>query len=443
MTFLAPRLALSRLRPLSFGVALLVLSACKEQAPAANHLAATRQPLDETQVPPSQTAQFYGPTGGVAITEGVPPLVMDYLLVPDQLNHALRRVEVNTGFVSTVAGNLGSVAGAQLGLVRPTAVDIESGLDVGRGVFVTDAGSHTLLHFVQEGQPLHVVAGTPGQPGYSAAGAGKFNAPEGVSFGEIINGTETVFVADTGNSVIRRVVLNPSHDPIVATRVELVAGVPGQAGFANAALGTQAQFNRPTGIAYDAHNKKLYVADTGNQVLRRVDLSTSANAVSTIAGVPGQYGYRDGALGQALFAQPVSVTINAGSLLVADRASYTIRAVDIDPSRSSPQVTTVAGVPWSKGSTDGDATQAHFRAPGGVATLKGVTFVVDTGNNLVRTIKPGTSGNGVSTLTGQSKPGAADGTPVAWPGIGQPNAIACNGSRLYINGSGLQVMALD
>ncbi len=430
---------------LSFAFGALLLAACQSKPDTSEHAAAAaRNAVVETDVPPSQRAQFAAPTGGVAFQDttlaSLEPLAIEnYLLIPDPLNHAVRRVDIATGFTSTVAGTLGG--GGSPALVRPTAVDIGGQGDA----FVADTGNHTILHFIQRSQALHNLVGSPGQAGYSTTGVGKFNAPEGVCVGDIVSSNvSTIFVADTGNSVIRKVVLNQSGMVLAASSVTLVAGIPGQAGFVDNQPGAQAKLNRPTGITYQPSSKKLYVADTGNHVIRVVDLSTAANTVTTLAGVPGSYGYRDGDLGQALFAQPVSISIVGlnSSLLVADRASYTVRNVDILPGLPSPQVTTVAGSAWQKGFVDGDPTQSRFRAPGGVTNLNGVSYVIDTGNNLVRAITPQAASSSISTLTGLRTRGAADGGPEAFT-IGSPSAIACHGNQLFINGAGLQVVDLD
>jgi len=431
----------------------LLAVACQSKPTEAAATPIAQEALTESEIPAGQRAKFFAPTGVVAYSDiSSLPLEratkQDYLLVADTKNHAVRRVELATGFVSTVAGTLGVPGSGETSLHGPTAVAIAPSSNV----FVADTGNQVIRHFRTatlgntNGQPLHTIAGVPTQAGYATTGTGQFKDPAGICIGELStdgNEVATLFVADTGNAVIRKLTVNATREPLAVTSIELVAGTPGQHAFADASSGSLAKFNHPNGLAYDRISKKLYVADTGNHVVRVIDLANGASIVSTLAGAPGQYGHHDAVdAHDARFAQPVGLTIKGPSqiLQVADRGSYTIREIDISPNAGLRQVSTFAGEEWKKGSADGIPAAPRFRAPSGVASLDGVTYVVDTGNNLVRAIK--TTGVGVSTLTGQRSPGAADGLPESFS-IGNPSAIACDGNRLYINGNGVQAVDLE
>lgn len=453
---LLPLLTGAHRRPSMLALALLVgsTSACRargqqqpeSRAPEPAPVTTLARALTEPQVPPGNRAQFFAPTGLVAFSEilrlDTDQTQFDYLLMADTLNHTIRRIEISTGLATTFAGTAGVEGSSGSLFRRPAAVAIAGAPPQ---VFVADRGNHTIRHIYVDTdtnqQVVATLAGTAGQRGY---GATLFDNPAGVAIGEISDGShgasfvDSVFVADTDNAVIRKVSLANGQ-------VTLVAGVPGQHGHADAEVGTAAKFNRPTGLVYNRYIGKLYVADTGNHVIRVIELAAGASRVTTLAGAPGAYGHQDGHVtSQARFAQPVAVAFKevGASLLVTDRASYAIREIDVRPNIADPQVTTVAGVAWERGHLGGGRAAARFRAPSGVAHLAGKTYVADTGNNLVRAIVPSGADVAVSTLVGRRTAGALDGWPEAFT-IGQPRTIACDGNRLVIDGVGVQIVDLD
>src|SRR5206468_12494596 len=167
-----------------------------------------------------------------------------------------------------------------------------------------------------------------------------FQAPFSAPFGIAVGPDGAVYVADGGESnAIRR--LSPDGD------VTTLAG--GAEGFADG-VGTDARFNTPSGLAVDAAGA-VYVADTGNHAIRRVDPS---GRVTTVAG-DGIAGWHDGGGRSARFNGPMGVVLDAeGRLLVTDTYNDRIRVV----SRTG-DVTTIAGegVP---GLVDGPALVARF-----------------------------------------------------------------------------------
>ncbi len=212
-----------------------------------------------------------------------------------------------------------------------------------------------------------------GGVGDGHADRARFSDPFGVAVA--IDGS--VYLTDGGLAQrIRRI----SSDGVVSS----IAG--GNPGFADG-VGAAARFNTPSGVAIDA-NGTLYVADTGNNAIRRV---TREGMVSTFAG-DGVAGYRDGRGHQARFNGPVGVAIDvAGRVIVADTYNDRIRAIAPDGT-----VSTLAGSA-EPGWVDGATADARFDTPCGVAVdPAGNIVVADTGNSVVRMIAP--SGN-VSTLT--------------------------------------------
>jgi sugar lactone lactonase YvrE len=195
----------------------------------------------------------------------------------------------------------------------------------------------------------------------------------------------TIYVADAGASnAIRKI----SADGVVST----IAG--GVEGFADGP-GAEARFNTPSGIAVDAAGT-VYVADTGNHAIRHI---APDGTVTTIAG-NGSPGWRDGRGSDARFDGPMGLALGPRGLLVADAYNDRIRLVSADGT-----VSTIAGsVP---GLADGLGSAAMFDTPTGVAIdPRGVAFVADTGNDLLRRVSPDGAVTTVQTidLTGTPSP---------------------------------------
>lgn len=207
----------------------------------------------------------------------------------------------------------------------------------------------------------------------------------------IVTGTNgNFFVADSENNAIREITPNG----VVTT----FAGQLGVAGSVNA-TGTNAQFDAPSGLAFDAHGN-LFVGDTGNNTIREI---TPGGAVSTIAGVPGSGGFSDGSAGSALFSAPLGIAVATnGTVFVADSRNHCIRQI------SGGVVSTFAGEPQVWGSADGTGTNAQFNGPLGLAfDSRGNLFVSDANNDTIRQITPA---GVVSTYAGLAgADGSADG----------------------------------
>ncbi|HEY4416495.1 MAG TPA: immunoglobulin domain-containing protein [Verrucomicrobiae bacterium] len=176
--------------------------------------------------------------------------------------------------------------------------------------------------------------------------------------------------------------------------VSTVAGIAGSAGYNDGAVGT-AQFSRPTGVAVNSAGTVIYVADYNNQVIRQI----SGGMVSTVAGMAGVTGTTDATGTSAQFHNPFGVALNsAGTILyVTDQNNQSIRAITL----SSGAVVTFAGASGVSGSTDdpANALNARFNTPKGIAVDgNGNIYVADTGNFTVRKVAAG--GGATTTLAG-------------------------------------------
>lgn len=189
----------------------------------------------------------------------------------------------------------------------------------------------------------------------------------------------------------------PFHDE--ATRLtpwkppawRTLAGYPGATG-TNDGPGIGARFSSPTGIATDTAGN-AYVADTGNCAIRKI---SPAGIVSTVAGQAGIYGWQDGLATNAMFAGPSALALDAdGNLYVADSGNFVLRKIS-----TAGIVTTVAGRPGVGGYQDGTGTNALFGYSfGGLARdTNGNLYVADSDNYVLRKVS---AGGVVSTLAGQ------------------------------------------
>lgn len=168
------------------------------------------------------------------------------------------------------------------------------------------------------------------------------------------------------------------------------AGAPSGAGYADGA-GNAARFRYPSGVAVDSA-ENVYVADTWNHTIRKV---TRDGVVSTLAGLADERGSADGA-GVARFDAPHGLAVdNSGNVYVADYYGCTIRKIT-----PGGFVSTLAGLPYKRGSEDGSGGNARFAFPSGVALdSSGNIYVADYDNATIRKITPDGL---VSTLAGKA-----------------------------------------
>ena len=306
----------------------------------------------------ADVARFNYPAGVIAGRNGV-------FYIADFSNHTIRKV-AESGMVSTLAGRVG-VAGSADGLGSTALFRNPVGLasDTDGNVFVSDYGNHTIRKITPEGE-VTTLAGLAGTLG-SADGAGaaaRFYSPFFITMGNDGN----LFVADTWNHIIRSITPEGS--------VTTLAGMPGSSGSADG-NGSTARFSYPEGIAADSEGN-LFVADSANQVIRKV---TPAGEVTTIAGAVGVAGGVDGVGAAARFSNPFGVAVDLlGNVFVTDYGSSTIRK--INPDRV---VTTLAGTQGRRGHADGSGNAALFSGLEGIALDgSGALYVADSSNHAIR-----------------------------------------------------------
>jgi sugar lactone lactonase YvrE len=350
-------------------------------------------------------ARFYNPDGVAVDGTG-------NVYVADTWNFTIRKV-TPSGMVTTLAGSAGLTGSADgTGSTarfnyNPDGVAVD-----GTGnVYVADTQNHTLRKVTPAGV-VTTLAGSAGQWG-SADGTGsaaRFYYPTGVS----VDGTGSVYVADTYNRTIRKV-----------TPAGVVTTLAGSAGLAGSVDGTgsTARFYYPSGVAVDGTGN-VYVADGNNSTIRKV---TPAGVVTTLAGLAGWSGSADGMGSAARFYYPYGVAVDqTGNVYVADSYNSTIRKVT-----SAGVVTTLAGSASLSGSADGTGSAARFYVPKGVTVGgTGDVYVADSANHTIRKISPA---GAVTTLAGSvGLGGSADGTGSA-ARFFAPQGVAVDGSgNIYV-----------
>jgi sugar lactone lactonase YvrE len=333
------------------------------------------------------------------------------LCLADSGNHTLRKVTM-AGVVTTPAGSVG-IAGNGDGTGSAARFSDPSGVavDSDGNLYVANASGFTLRKITPAGV-VTTLAGLAGTVG-SADGTGnaaRFNYPSGVA----LDGDGNLYVTDSGDHTLRKV----SPEGVVTT----LAGLAGVAGSADG-TGSNARFLSPRGVALDSAGN-LYVADSGNNTLRKV---TPTGSVTTLAGLAGAAGSADGMGSAARFLAPRGVALDsAGNLYVADTGNHTLRKVT--PTGS---VTTLAGSVGEYDSVDGTGSAARFFFPYGVAVgSTGSIFVTDFGRDIVRKVTPA---GVVTTLAGRAgSPGSDHGTDAAARFWGPDGIAVDSAGNLYV-----------
>ena len=291
-------------------------------------------------------ARFNDPSGVAVAGDGT-------LSVSDNANGTIRRI-TTAAAVTTLAGSTtlrGNTDGT--GTAATFSSPLGLVLDAGGNLFVADATNNTIRKITSAGA-VTTYAGGAGVTGSAdgAAAAARFNHPTGVA----VDGSGNLYVSDTTNNTIRKIT--------AAGAVTTLAGLAGVSG-AQDGTGAAALFNRPTGLIVDAAGN-LYVADTGNSIIRRV---AAAGGVTTYAGLSGVAGLKDGTGNDAWFNQPQDLALDsAGNLYVADTGNATIRKVS-----PGGVVTTLL---LTAGSTSSGGTSG-----GGTSGGTGGTTVTGTGSS--------------------------------------------------------------
>lgn len=336
-----------------------------------------------TNQPASQFVIYGGNATFSVMVTGVGPFTYQWQMNGTNLPNNIISTFAGT-YVSGFSGDGGAATNARL--TNPSGVAVDS---YGNVLFADTGNSR--IRRVDTNGIITTVAGTnaagfAGDGGF--ANLAKLNGPYGVA----LDAGGNYFIADAGNSRIRKVDTNG----IITT----VAG-NGTAGYGgDGAAATNAPINAPHGVAVDGVGN-LFIADTSNNRIRMVD--TNGN-ITTLAGTNSAGGTGDGGPAtNAMLNSPQGVAVDgAGNIFIADCNNRRIRRIN-----ATGIITTFAGTNVSGFSGDGGpATNARLTLPAGVAVDSyGYVFIADSVNNRIRQVDPNgiittVAGNGSTSFSG-------------------------------------------
>jgi sugar lactone lactonase YvrE len=257
-------------------------------------------------------------------------------------------------------------------------LDFPAGLATdNRTVYVVSSRNNTITAIDVVSHSISLVAGATFQQGSNdgIGDAARFNSPDGA----VLIGRD-LYVLDTNNSDLRKVNL----DTRTVTTIGGTANISGS----EDGHGTSAHFNLPTQIATDG--TALYITDSGNDTIRRMTLADGN--IKTIGGQAQQTGKQDGPVAKSLFSGPRGIATDGKFVYVADTGNGVIRKIDL----TNMTVSTIAGT-GEEGNKDGPGDQAQFNNPGALCLSGTTLYLMDADNHAVRKID--TTSNTLSTLT--------------------------------------------
>ena len=210
---------------------------------------------------------------------------------------------------------------------------------------------------------------------------------------------------------------------LVAGQVETIAGT-GEQGYdrTGGRPGRSTSLSSPWDVVL--HNGVVYIAMAGIHQLWSLDLETGI--VGPFAG-SGREAITDGPLATSALAQPSGITTDGERLYFADSETSAIRNCDLDPNGS---VRTLIGLGlFEFGDVDGDDFRVRMQHPIGITHHDGVLYVADTYNHKIKRVLPKT--RSAFTVAGTGKPDHVDG-PVAQARFSEPSGLSIANGMIYI-----------
>ena len=341
------------------------------------------------------------------------------LYLAETANHVIRKVDTS-GHITTIAGTALQGFSGDNGPATAAALDSPQGLalDSIGNLYLADTHNHRIRRIDVVTGIITTIAGT-GTPGYSGdnsiATTAQITLPTALAFDRNNN----LYVADTGNHRVRRI---DASTQIITT----VAGTGTQGFSGDAGPAIAATIDSPTGLACDA-SSNLYLADTHNHLIRRIDVTTGI--ITTIAGT-GAAGYSGdtAAATAANLALPHGLTIDPnGNLYLADTANHRIRRIDA----TTGIITTIAG--------DGTQTFAGDNAPAAAASLDSPRSTALSPGTLLTLAD--TNNQRIRQLTAAPAPATSIQT-IAGIGVTSPGALTLTAPSVIVYGTGQLTAAL-
>lgn len=340
------------------------------------------------------SAQLYEPSGVLVDPDG-------NLLIADFSNGLVRKVDADTGIITTIAGggpccilgDGGPATGTRLGGPAKVALDAAGNL------YIVEYYNNRIRKVAAATGIITTVAGN-GTAGFSGDGgpatAAQFNGSQGLA----VDAAGNIYVADRYNDRVRKVT---AATGIITTVAGSIRGFYGDGGPASAAL-----LNHPVSLALD-QSGNLYIADGHNSRIRKVDAATGI--ITTVVGSSlTTYSGEGGPATSAGLGFPVDVTFDAsGNLYLADFDTERIQKVDA----TTGIITTIAGSGFAGFTGDGGiGPAAEFHGADAVAVdSTGNVYIADFFNHRIRRLTPPTiptwtmstvAGSGTAGLSGDN-----------------------------------------
>ena len=339
-------------------------------------------------------------------------------------------------------------------------------LDGAGDAYIADTGSNRILFYNASTSSTTVFAGT-GASGNSGNGglatAATLNAPKAVAIGT----DGSIYIADTGNNVIRKVnsagiiTLYAGGGTVCAPVTQYAPGATDAIGDGCAA--TQATFSSPSGLATDKFGS-LYIADTGNNLIRQigttgfVTILAGGGSTSTACSAAVDSN-NDGCAGlSAIFNAPTGIAYDpiGQNIIVADTGNSIVRKIylasnitntaGVATSVVANPVTLIAGngQAGSSVSASNVATNSQLNDPTGVAIdASGTVYIADTGNDTIRMVTTSGVITTIAGITGASGTGTVPASAIITQ-LASPGALAVlPGGTLTIADSGNNRLLTD
>jgi sugar lactone lactonase YvrE len=318
---------------------------------------------------PATSASIFLPTGIAVDAAG-------NTFLSDSANNRIRRIDAQTGNISTVAGNGSPGYAGDGGLATQAMISAPAGLvlDGAGTIYFVDSGNHAVRRVDAFSGIITTIAGT-GVQGYTGdagpATAARLSLPQGLVFDSARN----LYIADTGNNAVREV-------DALSGIIRTIAGT-GVGGFSgDNILATAATLNSPWSLAFSVDGL-LYIADLNNNRVRKIN---AFGIISTVAGT-GVAGFSgDGGLAAtALLDAPAALAFDpAGDLYIADSGNNRVRKINAATSLINTITGTGSEAFYGDGGT---ATFASFYGPYALFfDQAGNLLVADMFHNRVRRI---------------------------------------------------------
>ena len=330
-------------------------------------------------------------------------------------------------------GNIGTIAGTGIAgftgdggqsvcskLNNPAGVAV----DASGNLYIADDGNSAIRKVTVSTGIISTLAGN-GTAGSTGDGGASTSAKLSYPFGVCLDASGNVYIADNGNSRIRKITVSTGIITTVAGN-----GVAGFSGDGNAA--TIAQLRQPSGVAVDASGN-IYIADWGNSRIRKVTLSTGK--ISTIAG-NGTNGYNGDGIAATSSELNGSTGIigvavdGAGNVYIGDATNNRVRKVTV----SSGIISTIAGNGTGGYAGDGTAANsAELNLPAGVAfDVSGNMYIAEQYNNRIRKVL--LSSGIINTIAGNGTAGyTGDGGAATNASLHSPSGVAVdNAGNVFI-----------